>query len=166
MGERGPAPEPIALRVLKDTNHKPIPENIPRPKGLVPDCPPWLDEDAQTEWEEIVLLMGEVPNWLTQVNKTTLAGHCHWYSVWKNAEAVLTREGRFYDVVQGVDEDGAVSSTKKLHPMVKVSKEAWESMIKCDRELGITPARGSSVRLPPAGDPHDEEGLDSVGRTG
>lgn len=167
MGERGPAPEPLALRLLKNTNHKPINDQSPSLllPAEAPDCPEWIygDEDAVAEWVELVTIMEQVPGWLTRVNKSTLAGHCHWYSVWKNAEKVLAEEGRFYNSVMGLDEDGQeIGIVKKLHPMNKVSKEAWAAMVVCDKELGITPARGSSVHVP-HGDSKDEQGLDGVG---
>ncbi len=171
MGERGPAPEPIALRVLKGTNHKPIPENTAAVAQMgqqtsSPECPDWLLPKAKAEWYSLVELMEKVPGWLTEVNKTTLAGHCQWYAIWMEAEEILMKEGRFYDAALGVDpEDGEVSAVKKLHPMVRVSKEAWLAMVKCDQELGITPARGSAVKIP-TGDRDDESGLDHPGRTG
>jgi P27 family predicted phage terminase small subunit len=123
----------------------------------------WMSEEAAAEWEEIVQVMSGVPGWLTAVNKTTLAGHCHWYAVWKEAESVLAKEGRVYEVVIGADPaTGEIGISKKIHPMVKIAKEAWECMLKADKELGITPARGSSVRVP-TGDDSDENGLDRTG---
>jgi P27 family predicted phage terminase small subunit len=163
MGDRGPAPEPYALRLLKKTNHKPINDQAPQLPEGIPVCPDWLSEEAAIEWDEIVKIMSMIPNWLTEVNKTTLAGHCHWYAVWKAAEEILMKDGRYYDVVLGVDDQsGEIGVTKKLHPLNKVSREAWASMVVCDKELGITPARGSSVRVP-HGDSEDEQGLDRVG---
>lgn len=133
---------------------------------LTPECPEWLSELAKEEWANIVPKMEKVPGWLTQVNQATLAGHCQWYAVWKEAEMTLQKEGRWYEVVTEVDpQTQEATIVKKLHPAVRVSKEAWTSMMKCDIELGITPARGSSVQLP-AGDQHDEQGLDKPGRAG
>lgn len=163
MGERGPAPEPIALTLMKGTTHHNINRDAPRPPALLPECPDWLDDEARIEWEEIVSIMAKVDGWLTQVNKTTLAGHCQWYSVWMKAERVLAEEGRFFTSVVGEDpEHGQIALAKKLHPMNRISKEAHEAMMKCDKELGITPARGSSVHVP-AQDTNDETGLDRVG---
>lgn len=168
MGQRGIPPTPTALRLVTGVgshhNHNDNSPDTLVPKVL-PECPDWLIDDAKVEWEEIVAIMSKVPGWLTQVNKTTLAGHCQWYAVWKNAEETLSKEGRVFDTILGQDETGALAVGKKIHPMVRVAKEAWIAMIKCDQELGITPARGSAVKLP-AGERDDETGLDSPGRTG
>lgn len=129
-----------------------------------PECPEWLDETAAEEWVEIVTLMEDVPGWLSKVNKTTLAGHCHWYSVWVAAEKEMRETGRMYEVVDTILLDGTTSMVKKLNPNVRIAKEAWLAMIKCDQELGITPSRGSSVRVP-EGERSDESGLDRPGRS-
>jgi len=124
-----------------------------------------LDDEAKAEWENITEMMGKVAGWLTEVNQTVLAGHCHWYAVWKQQEAILMREGRSYEVVTGIDpETKEPMITKRVHPAARLSKEAWTSMMKCDMELGITPARGSAVKLPTSLE--DDEGLDRIGPHG
>lgn len=157
---------PSALKVLTGSHH-PVNKEDPtsRLPAELPDPPEWLDEKAIEEWVELTTLMSAVHGWLTRVNKTTLAGHCHWYSVWVAAEEVLLKEGRYYQQIIGEDEETGTSAVvKKLHPLVKVSKDAWANMLKCDQELGITPARGSSTRVP-FDDPNDEEGLDQPSRS-
>lgn len=165
MGERGPAPTPIALReVLGIASHHNKNDQAPRPLAILPDCPDWLDPQAKQEWLHITEKMGKVVGWLTEVNQTTLAGHCQWYSTWQQAEEILMKEGRTYEVVTGMSEGGP-EIIKRIHPAVRVSREAWIAMMKCDMELGITPARGSSVRVASSVDENDESGLDKVGRS-
>jgi P27 family predicted phage terminase small subunit len=164
VGERGIAPKPQVLKELEGTSHHPLNKNMPRPPSLAPDPPKWLSPRALAEWEEIVLEMGTVPGWLTRVNKSTLAGHCHWYAMWSEAVEFLNENGNTYETIIGQDiESGETAIVKKIRPEVKLAKEAWTAMIKCDMELGITPSRGSAVQLP-SGDPDDEAGLDQQGR--
>lgn len=161
MGLRGPAPKPTALRLVEGTGlHHPMNQNQPKPKAILPTAPVWMweDEIAMAEWKEITKTMGEVPGWLTRVNKGTLAGHCHWWAEWTRAiQALKTYGSPTYE--------NAYTGQKKPYPEVKISHDAWASMMKCDQELGITPARGSSVHLPARSDEHDESGLDPQ-RTG
>jgi len=56
-----------------------------RPDLAIPECPEWLDEDAQTEWKRIapdLLTLGLLSN----LDMAALAGYCQAYSRWKEAE--------------------------------------------------------------------------------
>lgn len=166
MGDRGPAPTPMALRAAMGiASHHNTNKEAPRPLALMPDCPDWLDPIAKQEWLNICEKMGKVAGWLTEVNQTTLAGHCQWYAAWQQAEETVMKEGRYYDVVTGYDPElKEPTYVKRLHPAARVSRDAWTAMMKCDMELGITPARGSSVRVGTGRDAEDEGGLDKPGR--
>jgi len=49
----------------------------------------------------------------------------------------------------------------KPRPEVKMLDDAWTHLMRCDQELGLTPASRTRVQAKPLGvDPADERGLD------
>ena len=50
MAIRGRKPKPTALKVLEgNPGHRPLNKKEPMPKGKLPRCPEWLEDDAKKE---------------------------------------------------------------------------------------------------------------------
>lgn len=48
MAIRGRKPKPTALKVLEgNPGHRPLNKKEPLPKGRLPRCPDWLEDDAR-----------------------------------------------------------------------------------------------------------------------
>ena len=81
MAVRGRKPKPTALKVLEgNPGHRPLNKKEPMPKGKLPRCPEWLEDDAKKEWkgaEEFIAQHGDMvrtPNgYLQQVPQVSIA---------------------------------------------------------------------------------------------
>ncbi len=171
MGRRGPPPEPHALRVLKGTNHRTMPQATPNPRALHPDAPDLITAAAKVEWDELTEEMSHVPGWLTRVDKSVLSWRCHWYATAVELAQYLDEHGRVYeslvvhpdDKAHGGGKSEVLETAMKARPEVKMLDDAWAHLMKCDQELGLTPASRMRVQARPLGvDPADERGPDAI----
>lgn len=61
MAIRGRKPKPTALKVLEgNPGHRPLNKREPMPKGRLPRCPDWLEEDAKKEWKRLGKILAEM----------------------------------------------------------------------------------------------------------
>ena len=61
MAVRGRKPKPTALKVLEgNPGHRPLNKKEPMPKGKLPRCPEWLEDDAKKEWKRLGKVLAEM----------------------------------------------------------------------------------------------------------
>jgi P27 family predicted phage terminase small subunit len=124
------------------------------PLGVPPM--PRLSAEAKREWKRIIpqlLRLGV----LTVVDGKALAGYCHSFARWRQAEAAVTKYGliiREPVLVQGIA-TGYVRL--KRNPAAAESREALKTMKSFLVEFGLTPASRSRVKTekPPEEDPFE-----------
>ena len=152
MGKRGPAPEPIPLRILKgrgngkDVAGRPIPK-VPAFERCAPEAPGWLDPEALAEWERVVPGLDAVGS-IKPEDRGIITARCVAWSRAVHAEAIIAAEG--CTVVN--PQSGRLAT----HPAVYIAAAAWRDVVKFGAPLGLDPS--SEVNLAtPAVDNNDDE---------
>ena len=102
MGKRGPAPEPIPLRILKgrgngkDVAGRPIPK-VPAFERCAPEAPAWLDPEALAEWSRIVPALDAVGS-IKPEDRGIITARCVAWSRAVHAEAIIAAEGTRWSI--------------------------------------------------------------------
>jgi P27 family predicted phage terminase small subunit len=144
MGDRGPAPEPTALRVLKGGKaHKGEPQ--PADGEVVP--PAWLTRDgALDEWHRLApdLIAKKV---LTFWDVQAFAEYCDAVATVAEAAEALADEG--YVVDRPVfDRNGKKTGTRKVpSEWVQIQSRALEVSARRAARFGLTPSDRSGVSV-------------------
>ncbi len=67
------------------------------------------------------------------------------------------------DKAHGGGKQEVLDTALKARPEVKILRDAWSHLARCDQELGLTPASRARVQARPiAIDPDNERGLDAM----
>src|SRR5262249_18497427 len=136
MGYRGPAPIPTAIRVLEgNPSRRPLNDNEPRPDPITPECPDYLDKEAQKEWHRLVPILLRM-RVLTEADGIALANLCQAYSTMMRAQRKLNETGLLLKTPSGYVQQS---------PLLSVVNSCVDTIHKLSREFGLTPA--SRVRL-------------------
>ena len=138
---KGRKPKPTALKILNgNPGHRPLPENEPRPRDVLPECPDFLDEDARAEWGR--LCHEAAPGVITEDNRAALLTACMAYSDMVRADRHLKKEG--YTVMTARGESKS--------PWVAIKKEAAALFKSLLVEFGFTPSSRSKINAPAKND--------------
>lgn len=154
---RGRKPAPAALRLMKgraegrDSGGRQV---VSLPFRRVPPTKPvGMTRMASAHWD---FLVGELErnNILTPLHSGPLQMMCETYSRWKQAEAIVTKEG--VTVRHFVKEllDGTQIYSVRKHPVVTVAEAARRDYMRMAVEFGLTPSAEGRVKAgeAPAGD--------------
>jgi P27 family predicted phage terminase small subunit len=158
----GPPPQPAHLKLIRgNPGKRPIrPEPEPQVPQELPEPPGFLSEDAKGEWRRLV---GELVRLrlLTTVDTMLFACYCQSFSDWKAAVEALGRMAEKDPVMRGLiikDQGG----DHRQNPLVRVVRNAANTMLKCATEFGLTPiarARIAGAGFEPPGGPSKFDGL-------
>lgn len=146
MGRRGPAAEPVALRMVKgarpgrDSGGRPIPE-VPKFDRGAPDSPDWLADEARAVWDRVAPSL-ESLDLLKPDDREVFAAYC---TAWARfAEAV-----RLYQS-EGLTVRNPQSGRISAHPAVSIAESAGRDLLRFAQDFGLTPSAeinlGKSVR--------------------
>lgn len=129
----------------------------------VPGCPQHLGSAARAEWKRIsshLLAAGLV----TALDRAALAGYCQAWGEWSTLDAALKQrmaEPGDNGKAKGVDVlvDMTPSGYKQVAALAQVRDRAFDRMIRCAKEFGLTPASRIAAtagqQLPLPGMPDD-----------
>jgi P27 family predicted phage terminase small subunit len=120
-----------------DRHGKPGTEPVYPPLDAVPPAPGFLDELGAFEWERVgrELVAQHI---LTEVALGTLTGYC------VNASHMV--QARRDVLANGIVVTTALGE-KKANPAVMIARQAGAEMLKFAKELGITPASLTRVKV-------------------
>ena len=136
MAVRGRKPKPTALKVLEgNPGHRPLNKKEPLPKGRLPRCPEWLEDDAKKEWKRLGKVLAEM-GMLTNLDMMAFAGYCQAYARWKGAEEFITRHG---DMVR--TPNGYLQQV----PQMSIAQTNLKIMLKFCEQFGLTPSARSRM---------------------
>jgi P27 family predicted phage terminase small subunit len=144
----GRRPLPTAVKNLRGNPGKRQPNNAePTAVAGVPPMPK-LSREAAREWKRIVpelLRLGV----LTVVDGKALAGYCHAFARWQEAEKEIKKFGLVVEepVLMKIDDELIDSGYVRLkrNPAVAISFEAQKVMKSFLVEFGLTPASRSRI---------------------
>ena len=134
----GPSPKPTALRLLEgNPSRRPIPAQEPKLAPTAPDCPAWVTGEARVHWPEIA----------KQLEAMTVATTADKFALGLLVDAL----GQYIAAKKEIEEQGATFTTEKgyvqVHPSVAIMTNAWERVLKCLKEFGLTPAARTKVHV-------------------
>jgi P27 family predicted phage terminase small subunit len=152
MGKRGPAPDPIPLKILKgrgngkDSIGRPIPAPPPFERAA-PEPPAWLEAEALKVWERVAPALDRL-DLLKDEDREAFAAYC-------------TAWARFVDAVGTYQADGLTiemppSGRVVAHPAVKIAEAAGRDLLRYAQEFGLTPSAEINVAKPPVSDAGDD----------
>jgi P27 family predicted phage terminase small subunit len=144
MGRRGPAPEPISLKLLKgrsggkDQAGYPIP-TAPAFDRCAPEPPGWLEPEALKLWQRVAPSLDRL-DLLKDEDRETFAVYC-------------TAWSRFVDAASTCQLEGLTITTQPhgrvvAHPAVKIAEAAGRDLLRFAQEFGLTPAAEISLAKP------------------
>ncbi|MBF0528821.1 MAG: phage terminase small subunit P27 family [Deltaproteobacteria bacterium] len=125
---KGRKPKAPALKLLTGNKRTKKPPADIWPESSLPDPPPWLSDQAKTEWDRLApLLYGH--GLLSQLDRNALATYCMAYDRWLTAEAMLKESGLLI-----------VSYGQTVpNPALKISIQTTEMMAKIGDGFGLSP---------------------------
>lgn len=132
----GRPPKPTALkRLAGNPGKRPLNEREAQPRALGGYCPRWLSAAARAEWRRV---SGELQacGLLTVVDRAALEAYCQLYARWREAEAVVKREGLTFV---------APSGFVMQRPEVGIAAASLKLMRGYMTEFGMTPSSRSRV---------------------
>lgn len=140
MGLRGPAPKPVALKVLEG---RPVSKKKQKQEARfrteAPPCPEWLDDQAKQEWARLSPDL-EKMGLLTAADLAAFACYCRAYSELKAAVAVLEKEGRTF-----VSGKGYILP----RPEVAMMNRAMKAIREFSVQFGFTPSSRNRIEVVP-----------------
>lgn len=140
MGQRGPAPQPTALKILRgNPGKRALNKREPQPEATIPDCPAHLDDVARAEWGKIVPVLTRM-RVLTEADYITLANLCQTYSRWIAAQSELNKVGTAGFLYK------TSSGYIQVSPLLTIVNTCVDQLTKLCREFGLTPSSRSGIR--------------------
>jgi P27 family predicted phage terminase small subunit len=136
MGLRGPAPQPIELRLLRGSA---LPaQDCPTPARSIPDCPPVLKRESKRMWVRLC----------AELDAMGLLYGCDWAMLTALCEAW----GELIETTKELDRTGKTITTPtgyvSMHPLVAIKNAAAERVVKISREFGLSPSARTRVQKP------------------
>lgn len=119
MGERGPAPEPQVLQILKGNPSKRPLRREPKPRLGAPDCPRELQGEARAEWQRIVPDLDQI-GLLAKADRAVLIGYCQCWAAFQEA--------------------GRMMEENFTRTEILIWAKLNERLLSYTRELGLSPA--------------------------
>jgi len=136
----GPPPLPTHLRILEgNRSRRPLNENEPKPKQVMPECPDHLSDEAKKQWNKLGKQLFDV-GILTELDGDALAMYCDAWARWVNAKEMLDKHGAVFKSKNGFP---------ALNPYFAVASQAFEQMRRILQEFGMTPSSRTRLGVEP-----------------
>lgn len=137
MGQRGPAPQPTRLKVLRgETRPSRVNYNEPLPARAAMEPPADLTEEARQVWVAVVDAVGHT-GVLTAADHDTLRLYAEATARYRASETMLAKTG---PLIKG--RNGELVKNP-LHQIVRDNATLMRTLA---RELGLTPAARTGLR--------------------
>lgn len=146
MPKGGGNRKPTRLHILHGTGRaKRLNKNEPKPRPVAPTCPKWLPKEAKEEWSRLAAELDAL-GLLTVLDRAAFAAYCVAVARFREASAVLAREGNVVPGHRGV---------LRKHPMVTVLRQSLDLLRAFAQEFGLTPAARTRIEVPERPDADD-----------
>ena len=162
MGERGPAPKPTHLKLLEgNPGKRPINQNEPKPRPLMPQRPSWLTGEAKKCWERLAPICSRMGT-LTEADGEAFASLCmSWADMVDNWRIVKEwkRQAKTSAKEKGKMDLGAVMKTATGYlqqiPEVAMYRQASKEFRAWCGQFGLTPSARTGLTVD-GDDPDDD----------
>lgn len=137
MATRGRKPKPTALKLLEgNPGKRQLNMNEPRfAQKMPPECPDWLEEEAQAEWNRLSETLFEM-GILTDLDVAPFAAYCQAYARWREAEEFISKHGSIVKTKTGYWQQV---------PQVSIAHSNQKIMMQAAAEFGLTPSARSRI---------------------
>nr|DAF38970.1 MAG TPA: terminase small subunit [Caudoviricetes sp.]DAJ57237.1 MAG TPA: terminase small subunit [Caudoviricetes sp.] len=144
---------PTQLKVLNgNPGKRPLNQNEPKPKPVMPECPSWLNGYAKKMWKDLGLELHKL-GLLTNIDGQAFAAACQSYGIWVECEHVLKEKGRVMTINT---ERGEYNQQR---PEVSIGNSALKNFRSFCSEFGLSPAARASITV---ADPDSENDFSSL----
>jgi P27 family predicted phage terminase small subunit len=134
-----------AEHALRGTKASPVTEpEVSQVLKARPKMPSHLSPEARREWRRILPLLEE-RNVLSRADSTALGIYCETFARWVAAKKQISVEG-ITKTTQVLDRNGAIATSTKIHPALKIAENCERSLRACLREFGLTPQSREKVK--------------------
>ena len=141
-GKQGRKPTPTALRQLRgNPGKRPMNEQEPKPRAVLPRCPAHLSAEAKAEWKRMAGKLYQL-GLLTELDTTALSLYCQSYGRWVQAELKLAQFGL---LIKTPNDQPAQS------PYPSIANKCMEQMKSLLAEFGMTPSSQPDGGAAPGG---------------
>jgi P27 family predicted phage terminase small subunit len=157
MGRRGPQPTPTKLKILRgNPGKRKTNTREPEPTAKAPAMPAWICGEARAEWGRVVPELTRL-GLLSVVDRGTLTAYCLAWAELVSATKLINEQGR---VVEEPILDRTYEPTgyirKKLHPAVKLQRDAFARVKQFLGEFGLSPSSRARLQMPTDGPAQDD----------
>lgn len=150
MGQRGPKPKPVELKVLEgNRGHRPVTtDGQLRPQVEVPDPPKYLGREARKEWKRITVELAR-NNIVAKLDQHMLGMLCQSVERLVLFETALQRQTELALAKQGDPEAAYIGRTEKGYELQSVRYQLLnrerEMLMKLLGEFGLSPSLRAKV---------------------
>jgi P27 family predicted phage terminase small subunit len=146
-GKQGRKPIPTSFKLLAgNPGKRPLNENEPKPRTVLPRCPPHLSDEAKREWRRVSRMLYRL-GLLTELDTTALALYCQTYSRWIEAEQKLASFG----LLIKTHNDLPMQS-----PYLSIAHRCFDQLRAMLAEFGMTPSSCSRIAAFPPQEAEDD----------
>ncbi len=141
--------KPSALKVLHgDFDKKPQRRNRrePVPAKQPPRCPAWITGEARKEWKRIVDELDSM-GVASSVDRAALEQYCVAYEAWRQAIAIVRKEGRTFAARQG----------PRVHPADVLARSYADLCHRILCQFGLTPSSRTRLAITHDGQTNSDE---------
>jgi P27 family predicted phage terminase small subunit len=117
--------------------------NEPHPPISVPKCPESLDVMAQAEYARLAPILAEM-GLMSEIYRNMLAQYCQAWSDWNQAQRLSNKKGMLTKSKAG---------NVNVSPLIRIKREAFDTMYRTAREFGFSPAAMSKLTVPKQNEP-------------
>lgn len=132
MAKRGPKP---GLKLIPGGR----PASPKKLTATAPEKPADLSPEAAAEWDRVVPELAAVGA-LVAVDRAALVTYCTAWGEWASATRILETEGRIIREPIQSSRGELVGERQKLHPAVRLQREAFDRVRAMLSAFGLTPA--------------------------
>ncbi len=137
--KRGRKPEGTSCKLVKGNPGKRALAEHPKPSTERPECPQWLNEEAQAHWHRLADELARL-GLLSILDGDVLALYCQSWAEYRWATEVLQREGRVFFTRSGY---------LVQHPLCSIQRAALKSLTTLGEKLGLTPEARARLSVSP-----------------
>lgn len=152
MGQRGPAPKPVELRVGHRANPDYASSNIcntPAPKKGSPPMPPDMSEAAQAHWHKTLAILEDM-RVVTVADGDVLHHYCETFVKWDEARKDVD--------LHGISEQAGKDGRSFPRPEYRVFKDMSAELFRLFAVLGLSPSARARIEVTPKDpEPADDE---------
>lgn len=145
---RGRKPTNTAIKLVTgNPGHRPLPENEPKFKNKIPECPLCLNEAGRAKWEEKSKLLFDA-GVLTEADGETLAMYCWIWSqiVMLTAELKTHADYMAYDIKINEDTGDEIKVNAKTNPLCVRLESLYAEYRAYSALLGLDPANRGKIK--------------------